>query len=782
MHFFLQYVIIACKGGGIMQIKELFEKELKSGCKNSAVFGGFADFLAKLAAKHGLEELQDLASCYAVASTSERRRLMPMLEEMSASIVIAEEPRPQAVKAAADTYRSNLNMPITYLKSIGAKRAALLKKMGINTVEELLFYFPRYFKDKSVIASIGSLPIADSVNIRGRIARTEELRPKPNMSILKAWISDGTGHITAVWFNQKFLKAELYEGRELFISGKTSYSYRQLQINVSEYEFLSDASSPIQSMQPVYALTEGISQKVLRGIINDTLQKYSGFVEENLPQDIMDKLHLPSRVAALRAMHCPQSAEEYETARRRFAYEELLILQLAINSAAANAVREGRRHSSEESILQDFCGSLPFTLTNAQQRVIGEIFADMQSSLAMARMCCGDVGCGKTVVAAAAIYLACRSGHQAALMAPTEILAAQHYQALQPLLQHLGISCCLITGSVNGKAYDSLIKALESGEMQVAIGTQALIQDNVKFKDLSLAIVDEQHRFGVRQRTALLNKGIDADLLVMTATPIPRSLALAFYSDLRLSVIDEMPPGRLTVKTYAVGYDYEPRIWAFLEKEMQKGRQCFVVCPLVEESEKLDLESATELYEQLQKQYANHRIGLLHGRLKAEEKDCLMQDFAEHNLDLLVATTVIEVGIDIPNATVMLVRAAERFGLAQLHQLRGRIGRGKEQSYCVLMHNAVSPIAKERIKIMVESNDGFKLAEADLRLRGPGEFFGTRQHGVPELQVADLFNDAVLLEAARRDALTMLAQSDFYKKDAYALLNAQLKQKQQALN
>jgi len=767
-----------------MQLEELFQREIKTGYKNSVVFGGFSDYLAGLAEKQGFDELHDLALCYAVASVSERKKLLPILQQKSTVLMPVEEKQTQKLKSQqADDYRSNLSTPIQYMKSIGPKRASLLKKLGINTIEDLLFYFPRYFRDRSELSLIGSLPIGDTVNIRGHIVKCEKLRPKANMLILKAWVSDGSGIVPCIWFNQKFLESELYQGREIFISGKTEKKYNQFQLNVSEYEFLASADAELRGMQPVYALTEGLSQKILRSIIVDALDKYSGFIEENLPDQIVEKMQFQSRAEAVRKMHLPECKAEYDAAHRRFAYEELLILQLAINMGAKANEHEGRAHKLTEEILPAFCQALPYELTGAQKRVIGEIYADMASENAMSRLCCGDVGSGKTVVAAAAIYLACRNGHQAALMAPTEILATQHYQSLQPMLQRLGITCCLLTGSVNGKAYESLIEALESGEMMVAIGTQALIQDNVIFKDLSLAIADEQHRFGVRQRTALMQKGKNADLLVMTATPIPRSLALAFYGDLKLSVIDEMPPGRKEIKTYAVGYDYEERIWAFMEKEIVKGRQCFVVCPLVEESEKLDLQSATALYEELEKNvFAHRRVGLLHGKQKPAEKDALMQAFAKHELDILVSTTVIEVGINIPNATLMLVRDAERFGLAQLHQLRGRIGRGGEQSYCVLMHNAKSQVARERMKIMTQTTDGFKIAEADLQLRGPGEFFGTRQHGIPELKVADLFRDSILLEITRQDALNLISAPDFETNPDYRMLRYQLKQKEQALN
>ncbi|MEG1500359.1 MAG: ATP-dependent DNA helicase RecG, partial [Clostridiales bacterium] len=465
------------------------------------------------------------------------------------------------------------------------------------------------------------------------------------------------------------------------------------------------------------------------------------------------------------------------------AYEELFLLQSAILKNGKIIKKAGISHGHPGREWQDFLAALPFALTQAQVRVIGEILADMEAPQVMARLLQGDVGSGKTVVAAAALYCNYLNGYQGALMAPTEILARQHYQSLQSLLEPLSVRIALLTGKVSGKKRGELLASLEAGEIDIIIGTHALIQEQVSIPCLGLAITDEQHRFGVMQRAALSGREGLADVLVMTATPIPRTLSLTLYGDLDISIIDELPPGRQPIKTYAVSYDLEVRIFAFLEKEIKKGRQIFIVCPLVEESEKLDLENAVSLYENLQKQIFPHRrLGLLHGKMKSKEKESIMDDFAQGNLDILVSTTVIEVGINIPNATVMLIREAQRFGLAQLHQLRGRIGRGGEQSYCILMNNAKGNIARERMRVLCQSNDGFLIAEEDLRLRGPGDFFGTRQHGLPELKTANLFTDAALLEMARNDVLELMEDQDFWQSEEMRLIHQYLKEKYQLLN
>ena len=768
-----------------MNLLELTERELKSGCKDSVVFGGYAAYLKKWALRKSDTDLADLASLYVMASVSQRVEMLLKIKQLVAKYpeneLVAPEKPPVAASFIGGQVRPSLETPVQYLKNLGPCRAAIFKTLGINTVSDLLFYFPRDYRDRRQVIPLAELVIGEAASVCGKVTKTEEMRPNPRISIIKSWISDGTAIIPAIWFNQKFLKTQLVEGREIMIYGRLEHKYGKLQLTVSEYEFCDDGGEG-WGILPVYRSTETISQKLLRSTVGAAYEKYSGLIQEIIPDNLVQKRGLPPRSAAVGQMHFPKTFEEKELARRRFAYEELLLLELALIKNSAVLERQGIAHPGQPKLLEKFKAALPYSLTGAQERVIAEIFNDMESETCMARLLQGDVGSGKTTVAAAAVYKSTEAGFQSALMAPTEILAMQHYKNLLPLMKSLGVRIELFTGGTTGEARTDILERLKNGEIDVIVGTHTLIQDAVVFKKLSLAITDEQHRFGVAQRAQLQEKGL-ADILVMTATPIPRTLALAFYGDLRLSVIDELPPGRQKIKTYAVGYDYEQRIWNFLEKEMAAGHQTFIVCPLIEESEKIDLESATKLYESIsQNIFKNRRIGLLHGRQKPAEKEEIMKDFAAQRLDMLVSTTVIEVGIDIPNATVMLIRDAERFGLAQLHQLRGRIGRGAAQSYCILMNNARGDIARERMRTMVGTDDGFKIAEADLALRGPGEFFGTRQHGIPELRVANLFTDGLILEQAREDAYEILASDGLDADPQYGLLRFYLSQKEQMLN
>ncbi len=740
-----------------MDIKSLLAKEIKCAYNDSSVFDGFAAFLDSWAADNDLPELQQLAASYAASSLADRPQLIQRMQLLAQSLPL--EADGQLLQKAQPTYKpaASLEMPIQYMKSVGPQRAALFQRLGINTIYDLLFFFPRDYQDRRLVMPINQLQIGQVGQIRGRIIKVDVLRPRARLIIIKAWLQDESGIMPAIWFNQGFLQKELRPGREVLVCGKVERKYRQIEISVQDYEFIDQDEAWQPAIMPVYRCTERLNQKTLRKLVAVAWQKYGHLLEEHLPPLILDKRQLLPLGQAVQYMHFPPSFAEQKKARQRLAYEEFLLLQLAILANGNLEEQAGIAHKKDESIREKFLAALPFRLTAAQQRVMGEIFADMESPLVMTRLVQGDVGSGKTVIAAAALYKSWAGGWQGAMMAPTEILAQQHYLSLQPLLQDLGMSCALLTGSIKGKKRKELLQETAVGHIDVLIGTHALIQEGVDFARLGLVITDEQHRFGVMQRTALQKKGACPDMLVMTATPIPRTLALTLYGDLNLSVIDELPPGRKAIETYAVEYSYEERIFKFLDKEIEAGRQVFVVCPLVEESEKVDLQSAVQLAERLQQEVFPHRrIALMHGRMKADEKAEIMEDFRQHKADILVSTTVIEVGINIPNATVMLVRDAERFGLSQLHQLRGRIGRGSQQSYCILMHNAHSEVARERMKIMTESSDGFRIAEADLRLRGPGEFLGTRQHGLPELKVADLFTDGRLLEEARQDALEIL--------------------------
>jgi len=689
-----------------------------------------------------------------------------------------EEENPQ------EAHFSPLAVPVKYLKNVGPKRADLLKKLGIRNAAELLEFFPKRYEDRRKVKKISHLQPGEVETVRGRLGSMEEFRPRSNLSITKVWISDDTGSIPAVWFNQRFIKRQLEKGREIVVYGKVEKKFAHREILVQDYEVVDQGDSLLgDRIVPIYRTTEKISQKLMRKIMFAAAELYVHQIQEFLPRELTERRKLMERSRAVRAMHFPESPEEQKSARHRLAFEELLLLQLGILKGTGKKTETGIRHFRDAGILKTFQQALPFQMTSAQKRVIAEVYQDMEASVPMARLVQGDVGSGKTVVAAAALYKAAVSGYQGAMMAPTEILAQQHYQSLCSMLGGLGVQTALATGSMKLREREVLYREIQKGNYHVVVGTHALIQEGVVFKNLSLAVTDEQHRFGVLQRAGLEKKGAFPDVLVMTATPIPRTLALTLYGDLNLSVIDQIPPGRKEIKTYAVQSSLEDRVLKFIAREIRAGRQAYIVCPLVEESEKIDLQAAKELAELLEEGiFQEFSLALLHGRMKSGEKDEVMERFRTGKIQILIATTVVEVGINVPNATVMLVRDAERFGLAQLHQLRGRIGRGAHQSYCILMHNAKSPEARERMKIMESTNDGFQIAEADLSLRGPGDFFGTRQHGLPELKVANIFADAHLLEQARGEALKILAEDPDLSTSAYQELGRMVQEKFKILN
>jgi ATP-dependent DNA helicase RecG len=736
-----------------MDIRDIIEKEAKSGCHDSVVFGGFAAWVAARGEVAGLEGLTEWAERYTVESHAARPALLAELLALLDKLGPLSEPAPSAVKPTSAPARASLALPVASIRQVGEKRAAILGKLGVKTVEDLLFFLPRAYRDWRRSTPITQLTYGEAALIHANV-KESHLNSVRQLQILKAWLADDSGMVCAVWYNQPFVQKQLTPGREIIIWGRLERRYGQSEFTVQEYEFPEEDFKP--QIAPIYRSQAGLPQKTLRRLTTQAVNQYGRLLTDILPPELAAKHGFGSRLQAVQALHAPADFAAVEAARCQLAYEELLLMQIALRICGRERPRQGLPMSADPAILPTFAQELPFTLTGAQQRVIKEIYADMEADTPMSRLVQGDVGSGKTAVAAAALYKCCRSAYQAALMAPTEILARQHYLSLQPLLAKLGLKVEFLAGSTPAAEKRRIIAALAACEIDVLIGTHALIQDKVRFAHLGLAITDEQHRFGVRQRAALTQDS-PADMLVMTATPIPRTLALTLYADLQLSVIDELPPGRQPVRTDAVGYQYEQRIYRFIDKELGKGRQAFIVCPLVEESEKLDLQSAVELARRLKEEvFPQRRIGLLHGRMKAAEKEAEMAAFAAGETDILVSTTVVEVGVNIPNATVMLVRDAERFGLAQLHQLRGRIGRGAEQSYCILLHQAQSETARERMRVISESNDGFTLAEADLRQRGPGEFFGSRQHGLPELTIADIFRDAPLLSAAHADAAAII--------------------------
>lgn len=657
--------------------------------------------------------------------------------------------------------QSALNQSVQYLKGVGPRRSEIFGRLGIHTIRDMLFYFPRDYKDRTRIQKISEARIGAEITVQGKVLGVQTRMARSRKSILEVFVSDETGTIAATWFNQPFLTKKFHVGDTVFLHGKVG-TYKYLQLLSPEYEIIQGDDGDIKegSIIPVYPLTEHMSQTHFRKIMKEAVHHFVGSIDEILPKEIMKKNQLLPINTAIKNIHFPEKFENLKNARCRLVYDELFILELAM------ALR--RRGIKEEVGISFKIGAnvdthirnlIPFALTNAQERVINEITEDMRNHKPMNRLLQGDVGSGKTVVAIYAILAAIANGYQAAFMAPTEILAKQHFQTLQKYLQHSHVRICLLTGDTNSRQRKEDLEQIKNGQVDLVIGTHALIEETVQFKQLGLVVIDEQHKFGVVQRLKLKKKGLCPDVLIMTATPIPRTLSLTLFGDLDVSILDEMPPGRSPVKTIWIPKDKEKDAYSFIHDEIAKGRQVFIVYPLVEESENFDLKSAVTEARRLQQEvFPTLRVGLLHGQMKPAEKDRVMMDFKEKRYDILVSTVIIEVGIDIPNATIMVIVHAERFGLSQLHQLRGRIGRGSEQSYCLLFGNPNTYVSTERLKIMTRTSDGFKIAEMDFRLRGPGEFFGTRQHGLPELKISDLIKDFPILKKARDDAFALVAK------------------------
>jgi ATP-dependent DNA helicase RecG len=688
------------------------------------------------------------------------------------------------VKMPTEPRENPLQKPLQYLKGVGPKRAELLGKLGLFTLQDLLYYLPRDYQDRTQLTPIRDVKLGSTATIKGKVLDVGLKSTRGRKTLLEVLVDDHTDTIVATWFNQPFLKERFRKGQEVLLHGKIG-SYRYLQIINPEFEFLDEGSGDpagrhyAGGIVPIYPLTEGIGQAYLRGVVRRAVEECTPYLEEVIPVSLQKLRHLMPLSEAVREAHFPAAMESMRRARRRLAYEELFLFELAMALRHRRIKQEeGYAFSIGSNVDTHIRRLFPFRLTGAQERVIEDLRRDMESPRPMNRLLQGDVGSGKTVVALYAMLAAVANGFQAALMAPTEILAEQHYRTLQRYLAHARVRVSLLTGgNPRRKEY---IETLANGGVDIAVGTHALISKDVFFKKLGLVVVDEQHKFGVMQRAELRLKGHRPDVLVMTATPIPRSLSLTLFGDLDVSIIDEMPPGRVAVKTLWVsrGRDRAPlplQVQEFLRCRLREGRQAFVVYPLIEESEKLDLRSAKEGVKRFQAYFPEFKVELLHGQMSSAEKERLMLAFREKRIDLLVSTIVIEVGIDVPNATVMVIENAERFGLAQLHQLRGRIGRGAEQSYCLLLAEPASPEARKRLEVFTQTNDGFKIAEEDLRLRGPGEIFGTRQHGLPDLRVTDLVKDLPLLVQAREDAFRLVETDAVLK--GYPLLRRRVQAK-----
>lgn len=667
---------------------------------------------------------------------------------------------------------SNLEKNIQYVKGVGEARAKLLNRLGIFTLRDLITYYPRTYEDRSIPKKIEELVDGEEALVEVMpVTRVSEIHIRRNMTILKMNVRDDTGVCQITWFNQPYLKSMFKAGEWYKFYGKVSRKGNKIEINSPVYDKFEENKNTGRII-PIYPTTYKLPQNTLRRIIETGIHEIDGLIDETLPEYLVSEYKLLALNTAVNQIHFPKSFEDFNLARKRLVFEELLSMQLALLALKNQYTKEVRGISfSSEAKMSDVIDCLPFSLTKAQLRVLEEIDKDMEKEKPMNRLLQGDVGSGKTIVALIAAYKCVKCGYQAAIMAPTAILASQHLESFEEVLKKFSIKCELLISGISKKKKEDILSRLENGEIDIIIGTHALLEENVVFKNLGLVVTDEQHRFGVRQRSVIAEKGNNPDVLVMTATPIPRTLALILYGDLDISIIDELPPNRKKIETYAVTKGMDDRVNAFLKKNIDKGRQAYIVCPLVEENEEINAKSVMELAENYKnKIFPGYRVEYLHGKMKTKEKDAIMEEFKKGDINILISTTVIEVGVNVPNSSIMVVENAERFGLAQLHQLRGRVGRGEYQSYAILKYNGNSEIIRKRMKVMTETNDGFIISEKDLELRGTGEFFGTRQHGIPEFKIANLFEDIETLKVVQAIAMKIINDDPKLEKDKNRLL------------
>ncbi len=754
---------------------------------------------------YGLQTLQDLFEDFDRQPLNERKRRLRMACAMIEQIDKAIQETPNTVSGQKDMGSNDplpapssrkflrqkpnpipWDMEIQYVKGVGAKRANCFKKLGVRTFEDLLYFVPWRYEDRGNLKKISQVVPGEELTLCVQVHSTRvQVTPRKRLQIFELMAMDETGGLVAKWFNQPYLKNVLKKGYYLMLSGRVkvnTYGGR-LEMENPQFEVISQDlqgsfSSEMESSQelvhtgrivPIYHETHGLTSRVIRSLTKAILDTWSESIPELLPQWLLDRQKLAGLGESLQQIHFPDKAQECQKLNRgmtefhrRLIFDDFFLLQigLAYKRRKVSADQMGISFSVHGAQMDCFLRQLPFSLTAAQKRVIEEIKQDMVRPRPMNRLVQGDVGCGKTLVALAALMITIENGYQGAFMAPTEILAEQHYLTVRRWFSNFGLNVVLVTSGLSRKERQDVEQQVQTGAAHLAVGTHALIQEGVKFKRLGMVVIDEQHKFGVLQRGELVKKGYHPDVLIMTATPIPRTLALTAYGDMDVSIIDELPPGRNPVETILIDESKRSRAYEIVSKELAAGRQAYVVYPLVEESEKTDLKAAIQMEKHLKETvFPGWRVGLLHGQMKPEDKEKVMLRFKDRQIDLLVATSVIEVGIDVPNATVMLIEHAERFGLAQLHQLRGRVGRGSHRSICLLMARArLTQDARSRLEVMVQYQDGFIIAEKDLALRGPGEFFGTRQSGLPELKVANLIRDAKVLEQARREAFMLLEQ------------------------
>ncbi len=684
------------------------------------------------------------------------------------------------------------DIPVRYVKGVGPRRAELLNRLKIETVEDMLYYFPRRYEDRNKFISISKVKIGEYQTIKGEILTMgiyKSGKPRPfekgrdkGLTIFQLAVGDDTGVIYATWFNQPYMKRWFRVGEKIILYGKVE-KYKVLRINTPEFEIIKDeAEETIHTgrIVPIYPSTESLSQRTLRSIMKNILDEYLEYVAEYLPVNMRARNKLLDLKTAIANMHFPENENLREMAYERIVFDEFFILQLALvlRKSKIKQAKDGIAHKIEGELSELFKALLPFKLTEAQKVVMEDIENDMASPKPMNRLLEGDVGSGKTIVAAYALVLTAQNGYQGALMVPTEILAEQHFLNLNRLFGPLGLSVVLLTNGIPDDMRHKAYMMIEDGSANVVIGTHALIQEGVKFKNLGLVVIDEQHKFGVDQRARLKEKGLNPDILFMTATPIPRTLAMTLYGDLDLSILYEVPEGKIPPKAYLVGEGKRQGIYKFIAQEVGAGHQAYIIYPVIKKGKKENLKAATEMFAKFKDEvFPQFNVGLIHGRLEGQEKERAMDDFRTGKIQILVSTTVIEVGIDNPNVSVMLIENPERFGLSQLHQLRGRIGRGGQKSYCILLSDTESEEAKRRLKALISTTSGFRIAEEDLEIRGPGEFFGTRQHGLPELRYANLISDVRQLEAARREAFNLVRADPTLSDERHNLLRKILKRK-----
>jgi ATP-dependent DNA helicase RecG len=804
-------------------LRKILRLEGEKGYLDSAVIGGLDKFLRRWAGQatqsvtspqllRQFGRLKLVDSNYASLTREQRKEwvakvfaFLPELEKVEAAKVEAKPPeetvipppverRPPAVKGRRAAAES-LDLPITTLRGVSTSQAAKFKRLGVETVRDLLYFFPHRHLDYSQRKHISQLSEGEEQTIIANVWQAQVIMPGGRRST-EAIVGDETGNVRVVWFNNPYLAKKLPTNSRVVLSGRVGLFNGRLVFESPEWELVEDKELiHTARLVPLYPLTQGLHPRQVRKLMKDVVDQWAWQVEDFLPAELRQRCKLLELPQALAQAHFPESETIKDRARVSLAFDELFLLQLGVLSRKRDwqESQPGNAFKVKTAVRNTFVKSLPFKLTAAQQRVLGEILADLKQPRPMSRLLQGEVGSGKTVVATAALLVGAASGYQGAFMAPTEILAEQHFANVCQLLSRAGkaaaeeenlrsysgllprpLTLALLIGGISQARKQEIQQLITAGKIDIIIGTHALIQEGVEFKRLGLAVVDEQHRFGVTQRSALRQKGFNPHVLVMTATPIPRTLALTLYGDLDLSAIDELPPGRQVVKTKWLKPSQRDSAYAFLRRQVAEGRQAFIICPLIEESEAVQAKAAVAEYERLSGEvFPDLKLGLIHGRMKVEEKDEVMHRFRSGELDILVSTPVVEVGIDVPNATVMLVESADRFGLSQLHQFRGRVGRGQEQSYCMLLSENPSEIGRERLDIIGKIYDGFQLAEEDLRLRGPGEFFGTRQSGLPDLRLAKL-SDVALLELAREEAIRLFEQDPTLEKPEHKLLSKEL--------